>query len=111
QPRHDPAVHQRSIDTLHQQRGGAGNPPGQGETTKRRMLANPDRTGRLRDHLVLPVHRGETRPGPPRRPHPTLHHRPLAPTRPSPDLIPTPHHHKHSIIITATSGPPSCPLR
>ena len=59
-----------------------GRPPGQGPAAHlRRDLAHPARPGRLRDRPVLPVHRRQMGHRRPRRPHPAIHRRPLAPAR------------------------------
>jgi hypothetical protein len=55
----------------------------QAPTEDQRNLADATRLGRLRRPALLPVHRHQTRHGPPRRTPTTPHHRPMASTRPS----------------------------
>ncbi|QMU73443.1 transposase [Streptacidiphilus sp. P02-A3a] len=71
-PRHDPGLHPRPDDPLHQQRSRVGSKRGEDPPASLRVLANPGRTRRLRRHLVIPVHRRETQHRPPRRPRPTV---------------------------------------
>ena len=70
-------------DSLQIRRNGTS--AGQGAAARlRRDLAHPARTGRLRDRPVLPVHRWQVGRRRPRRSHPAIHRRPLAPAAAAP---------------------------
>ena len=79
---HDPPLRHRPDRRIHLQPGRTRHPPGQGPAAHlRRDLAHPARPSRLRDRPVLPVHRRQMGHRRPRRPHPAIHRRPLAPAR------------------------------
>src|SRR5450755_5149522 len=50
------------------------------------MLAHPRRTHRIRHRPLLPLHRYQMGQRQTRRTHRTIHHRPMAPTSPRPQL-------------------------